>query len=67
MTNLKRCYGEIYVFLQEISLELMEVVHSEVRREMWFQHNGALVHCTHAVSEYLDENFGKGRVGRGDK
>jgi hypothetical protein len=29
----------------------------EVRREMWFQHDGVPGHCTNIVREHLDETF----------
>jgi hypothetical protein len=38
----------------------------EVRRETWFQHDGAPAHCTNVVCEYLDETFGNRWSGRGD-
>jgi hypothetical protein len=42
-----RLTGDIYLtFLQEILPKLLEVVPLEVRREMWFQHDGAPAHCT---------------------
>jgi hypothetical protein len=54
-----RLSGDIYLtFLQEILPELLEVVPLEVRREMWFQHDGAPAHFTNVVREYLDEAFG---------
>jgi hypothetical protein len=53
-----RLTGDIYLTcLQETLPELLEVVPLEVRREMWFQHDGAPAHCTN-VCEYLDETFG---------
>jgi hypothetical protein len=41
------------------------VVPLEVRREMWFQHDGAPAHFTNIVHEYLDEKFGNKWIGRG--
>jgi hypothetical protein len=58
--------GDIYqTFLQEALPELLEVVPVEVRREMWFQHDGAPAHCTNVVREYSDETFGNRWIGRG--
>jgi hypothetical protein len=60
-----RLTGDIYLtFLQETLPELLEVVPSEVRREMWFQHDGAPAHFTNIVREYLDEKFGNRWIGR---
>jgi hypothetical protein len=36
------------------------VVPLEVRREKWFQRDGALEHFTNVVRQYLDEAFGNG-------
>jgi hypothetical protein len=44
----------------------LEEVPLEVRREMWFQHDGAPVHFTNVVREYLGETFGNRWIGRGD-
>jgi hypothetical protein len=52
-------------FLQETLPELLEVVLLEVRREMFFQHDGISAHCTNAIREYLDESFGSRWIGRG--
>jgi hypothetical protein len=53
-----RLTGDIYLtFLKETLPELLEVVPLEVRREMWFQHDGAPAHFTNVVRQYLDENF----------
>jgi hypothetical protein len=60
-----RLTGDIYLtFIQEILPELLEVVPLEVRREMWFQHDGAPTHFTNVVSEYKDETFGNRWIGR---
>jgi hypothetical protein len=45
-----RLTGDIYLtFFQETFPELLEVVPLEVRREMWFQYDGAPTHCTNVV------------------
>jgi hypothetical protein len=41
------------------------VVPLEVRREMWFQHDGAPTHYTNVLREYLDETFANRWIGRG--
>jgi hypothetical protein len=45
--------------------EMLEVVPLEVRRELWFQHDGAPAHFINIVREYLDETFGNRWIGHG--
>jgi hypothetical protein len=45
-----RLTHDIYLtFLQETLPELLEMVPLEARHEMWFQHDGALAHCTNVI------------------
>ena len=58
--------GENYLqFLQEELPELLEDVPLDVRRRMWFQHDGAPVHSTRIVRDWLDQRFPGRWIGRG--
>jgi hypothetical protein len=55
-----RLTGDIYLtFLQDTLPELLEMVPLEVRREMWFKHDGAPAHFTDIVCEYLEKILAK--------
>ena len=60
-----RLNGENYLeFLQEELPELLEDVPLDVRRRMWFQHDGAPAHSTRIVRDWLDQRFPGRRFGR---
>ena len=57
--------GEHYLqFLQEHLPVLLEDVPINIRRIMWFQHDGAPAHASRAVCEYLDACFPNKWLGR---
>jgi hypothetical protein len=51
--------GQRYVtFLRETLPLLLEDLPLDVRRRMWFQHDGAPAHSDRNAREYLNERFG---------
>jgi len=57
--------GQQYVsFLRETLPLLLDDVPLDVRRRMWFQHDGAPAHSTRDVRQYLNETFGNRWIGR---
>ena len=61
-----RLYGESYLqFLRNQLPEVLEKIPLEVRRQMWFQHDGAPPRYTRIVRNYLDETFADTWIGRG--
>lgn len=61
-----RLNGDNYLaFLQQMLPELLEDVPLDIRRNMWFQHDGAPAHFTLAVREYLTATYGDRWIGRG--
>lgn len=53
------------VFLRDILPELLENVPIQLRRRMWFQHDGAPAHFSNIVREYLNVVFRNRWIGRG--
>ena len=53
------------VFLQQVLSELLEELPLEIRRAMWFQHDGAPAHFDNEVCAHLNDTFGSRWVGRG--
>lgn len=53
------------VFLRDILPELLEDVPLHIRRDMWFQHDGAPAHFGNDVRGYLNMTFERRWVGRG--
>lgn len=58
--------GQNYLlFLQNNLPELLEDVPIQTREQMWLQHDGAPVHNTREVKNYLDNMFPNRWIGRG--
>ena len=58
--------GEVYrVFLQEVLPQLLENVPLNIRRLMWYQHDGAPAHYYRGARQVLDETFPNRWIGRG--
>ena len=58
--------GEMYLQFLETQLgPLLEEIDLDMRRVMWFQHDGAPPHFHHIVRQHLNENFASRWVGRG--
>lgn len=56
--------ANIYLdFLRETLPILLENVNLPVRNNMWFQHDGAPIHGTRAVTFFLTENYGTRWIG----
>lgn len=61
-----RLNGHIYVqFLEQILPEFLEDVPLNIRRGMWFQHDGAPAHFSLEARQYLNEVFRNRWIGRG--
>lgn len=54
-----------HAFLRDILPELMEDIPLEVRRNMWFQHDGAPPHFSNNVRDFLNDTYGRRWIGRG--
>ncbi|KMQ84872.1 hypothetical protein RF55_16973 [Lasius niger] len=62
-----RLNAYIYLqFLQHVLPDLLEDVPLNIRRDMWFQHDGTPPHFSLDVREYLDQNFPNRWIGRED-
>lgn len=58
--------GAIYTrFLEDILDELLENVPLNIRRHMWFQHDGAPAHFDGGARNVLNRRFGEKWIGRG--
>lgn len=58
--------GQIYLEFLRDSLPLMlDDIPLDIRRAMWFMHDGAPVHFTRDVRNHLDQNFPERWIGRG--
>jgi hypothetical protein len=53
------------VFLQEVLPVLLEDVPLAVRRDMWFEHDGALAHFSAQTQLHLNTQFPDKWLGRG--
>ena len=53
------------IFLQEVLNELLEDVPLDIRRRLWFQHDGAPPHFEGAVRDHLNRCFGQRWIDRG--
>lgn len=63
---LPRLIGHVYMdFLQFQLPELLENVSLQMRKDMWFMHDGAPPYYAASVREYLRHNFGNKWIGRG--
>lgn len=61
-----RLNGNTYLqFLQEVLPGLLEEVPLNVRRELWFLHDGCPAHFDRAVRNHLDNTFPRRWIGRG--
>jgi hypothetical protein len=61
-----RLNGPAYcVFLQEVIPVLLEDVPLAVRRDMWFQHDGAPAHFSSQTQQHLNTQFPDRWLGRG--
>lgn len=61
-----RLDGQKYlIFLQQVLPDLLQHVPANVRRIMWFQHDGAPAHFSRNVRNYLDTAFPNRWIGRG--
>lgn len=61
-----RLTGAIYTtFLQQTLPELLEHVQPNVRRRLWFQHDGAPAHFARDARQVLDTNYPNRWIGRG--
>lgn len=61
-----RLTGRIYhIFLRDVLRGLLEDVPIQVRRRMWFQHDGAPAHFFRDVRQLLDEQYPNRWIGRG--
>ena len=59
--------GQKYLsFLENDLGPLLEDVPLDLRRHMWFQHDGAPAHYARPVQEWLHRHFPKRWIGRGD-
>lgn len=47
-----------HVFLEDVLPDLLEDVPLGVRRDMWFQHDGAPAHFGQQVRDYLTTTYG---------
>lgn len=62
----RRVTGEVYLdFLENRLPELLENVPLNIRQRMWYLHDGAPVHHTQPISNYLNTNFPERWIGRG--
>lgn len=62
----ERLTGEVYLqFLTDTLPILLEDVPLNIRRDMWFQHDGAPAHSAHEVINHLDTTFYQRWIGRG--
>lgn len=62
----QRLNGGAYLqFLKEVLPELLEDVPLNVRRNMWFLHDGCPAHYSLSVREFLNETFPQRWIGRG--
>ena len=52
-----------HIFLREVFGELLENISSDIRRRLWFQHDGAPPHFAGAIRDYLNQCFGQKWVG----
>jgi len=60
-----RLSAHIYwVFLEEMLPELLEDISLALRRNMWFQHDGAAGHWARQVPEHLTANYKDRWIGR---
>lgn len=61
-----RVTGEIYLdFLQNHLPQLLAHVPNEIKERMWFLHDGAPVHFTRPITNFLNETYGQRWIGRG--
>lgn len=61
-----RVTGQVYLdFLQNNMPQLMVHIPNEVRERSWFLHDGAPVHYTGPITNFLDETYGQQWIGRG--
>jgi hypothetical protein len=63
-----RLNGPAYcVFLQEVLPALLDDVPLTVRRDMWFQHDGAPAHFSAQIQQHLNTQFPYRWLGRGGR
>jgi hypothetical protein len=55
----------LIVFLQEVLPVLLEDLPLAVRRDMWFQHDGASAHFRAQTEQHLNTQFSDRWLGRG--
>jgi hypothetical protein len=61
-----RLTGENYLNFLNVNLPgLLEEIPLEIRRAMWFMHDGAPVHFTLNVRHFLNVSYGPQWIGRG--
>lgn len=61
-----RLTGTVYLnFLRYTLPELLDELPLDIRRNLWFQHDGAPAHFSHVVREHLDDRFRGRWIGRG--
>lgn len=62
----ERLNGQTYlIFLQDVLPELLEDLPINIRRQMWFQHDGAPAHFSNEVRQHLNAVYNNQWVGRG--
>lgn len=58
--------GEVYLdFLQNHLPQLLAHIPNEIRERMWFLHDGAPVHFTRPIINFLNETYNQQWIGRG--
>lgn len=65
MLPLRLTGGTYRVFLEEVLGDLLEDVPLDIRRGLWFQHDGAPPHFALDVRNHLNRRFGQRWIGRG--
>lgn len=61
-----RLNGESYLhFLREVLPELLEDIPLDIRRKMWFMHDGCPAHFSRSVRNFLNETYPQRWIGRG--
>ena len=65
MLPLRLTGGTYRVFLEEVLGDLLEDVPLDIRRGLWFQHDGAPPHFALDVRNHLNRRFGHRWIGRG--